>query len=106
MRLFRKHPNYIGKYMTLYSCGADRTVQDGDVLEGDKWAKYVSEGMLVEIENIPIAPEPVPALASAPPREPVREPVREPEKVDGDEQKSELEPEEKPAGGRFGRKRR
>lgn len=50
---FKKHPNFMGKYMSLYVGGGDKVIGDHDILEGPQWGKYVGMGMLVPVVETP-----------------------------------------------------
>ena len=63
-RRYVKHPDYKGKPLSLYVSGGDRTIRDGEVLEGAGWDRFVSFGFLVEVEP---EPEPVPQAQVPPP---------------------------------------
>lgn len=53
-------------YLSLFVGSGDRSIQDGEILVGDRWAKFVPE-FLRELPSEEPSPEPVtPKLASEP----------------------------------------
>jgi hypothetical protein len=105
MKRFQKAPAHMGKSLTLYVGGGDRTIGDNEVLEGPYWQKFVDQGFLVPFEEKEEAPTPVPAPApvkkvepKAPPKEePKAEPKAEPKPEPKEEPKVEP-PVEEPKG--------
>lgn len=53
MRKFEKAPEYKGKYLDLHIGSGSRRIKDNEVLTGDKWARFVAHGFLVEIKEPP-----------------------------------------------------
>ena len=100
MKRFQKAPAFMGKSLTLYVGGGDRTIGDGEVLEGPYWQKFVDQGFLVPYEEEPKAPPK--ALPKAPPKAPPKaEPKPEPKPEPSPEPKEEPKPEppvEEPKG--------
>ena len=48
---FKKHPQYLGKNLTIQRGRADVHVKDEEILEGREWARFVSQGLLVQIPD-------------------------------------------------------
>ena len=46
-----KAPMYVGKSLVIQRGRRDKTVLDGEVLEGREWEKYVAHGLLVPDPN-------------------------------------------------------
>ena len=62
MAKYVKSPKH--KTLTLAIGGGDKTIFDGDILEGPQWKKFADLGFLVELkENEAPAPTPPPAPA-------------------------------------------
>lgn len=76
---FRKHPSFMGKYLSINVGGGDKRVGDNEILVGPQYAKYVGFGWLVPADD---APDPAPAPAPAPQKAPVPPPKAEPPKVE------------------------
>lgn len=100
MRKFKKAPKYIGKYLSIQAGSGSKIVKDNEILEGDKWAKFVDYGFLVEILEPkkvflikPVEIKPAPAPEPKPkPVEVDPEPEPEPEpKPEPETEKEELE---------------
>jgi hypothetical protein len=51
VKRYKKHPNFMGKYLVLNANGGDRRVEDYDVLQGQQWARFVGMGFLVPFED-------------------------------------------------------
>jgi hypothetical protein len=86
---YKKHPSYVGKYLTIHVGGGDKRIGDFEILEGTQYDKFVGHGMLVRL------PEPTPAPVVAPaPAAPAPAP---PEKKAAPEAKVETPAAEAPA---------
>lgn len=44
--MYVKHPNYMGKQLSLHVGSGQRTIFDNEVLEGAAWARFVAGGFL------------------------------------------------------------
>lgn len=44
--MYVKHPNYMGKQLSLHVGGGQRTIFDNDILEGPKWQALAGQGFL------------------------------------------------------------
>lgn len=91
-----KAPMYVGKSLVIQRGRRDKTVLDGEVLEGREWEKYVAHGLLVPDPNDveEKAPEPKPKAKEAPPPPPEPEKVETVKAVKEDETKDETPPAE------------
>ena len=52
-RKFRKHPDYVGRSLTLHLGRRFVTVKDHDELVGDEFLQFVARGFLVEVHEEP-----------------------------------------------------
>lgn len=67
---YMKADGWVGKYLALHIGRGQKTVADGEVLTGPKWAKFVGQGFLKEV-----GVKEVKEAAAAPQPPPEREPV-------------------------------
>jgi len=72
-RKFTKSSLHRGKYLCLHVGNGDKTINDGEILVGDKYAPFVGMGYLTEVFDKCVEPEPEPES------EPEPEPAPEPE---------------------------
>lgn len=68
---YKKAPAWVGKDLVIYIGGADRRIQDTEILIGPHFGKFVGMGFLVEAKDDAAPPKPVqpaaaPVYASVP----------------------------------------
>ena len=102
MRKFKKAPELIGKYLDLQIGSKSKIIRDNEILTGNRWAKFVDHGFLVEIE------EPKPEPKTEPKSEPEPKPKKKIEPVveSAPEPEPEPEKEEEPIAPKKKRGRR